>query len=149
MPWLSHDLPGATAVGRVMWGSTASIIGARTSERFCSSEVCFWPGDFLDLSEISERAFQAFLRIHVKIEVATSTALTSELLTSSNFQRKNVIETPRENSAPAGPLIFTVPACGFVVVLCVDWLKRATGWAAADIAWNTKKTRISLWIPCA
>lgn len=49
-------------------------------------------------------------------------------------------ETTRENGATAGPLIFTVPACGFLVVLYVDWLERATGWAASDnIPWNTQE----------
>jgi hypothetical protein len=32
--------------------------------------------------------------------------------------------TPRENGTMAGPLIFTVPAYGFVMALYLDWLRR-------------------------
>jgi hypothetical protein len=31
----------------------------------------------------------------------------------------------QENGAPAGPLIFTVPAYGFVMALYFDWLGRS------------------------
>ena len=33
----------------------------------------------------------------------------------------------QENGALTGPLIFTVPAYGFVMALYVDWLSRSTG----------------------
>jgi hypothetical protein len=32
--------------------------------------------------------------------------------------------THRENGVPVGPLIFTVPAYGFVMALYLDWLGR-------------------------
>jgi hypothetical protein len=32
--------------------------------------------------------------------------------------------THRENGTTAGPLIFTVPAYGFVMALYLDWLRR-------------------------
>jgi hypothetical protein len=32
--------------------------------------------------------------------------------------------THRENGTMAGPLIFTVPAYGFVMALYLDWLRR-------------------------
>ena len=34
--------------------------------------------------------------------------------------------THRENGTMAGPLIFTVPAYGFVMALYLDWLGRST-----------------------
>jgi hypothetical protein len=32
--------------------------------------------------------------------------------------------TDRENGTMAGPLIFTVPAYGFVMAIYLDWLRR-------------------------
>lgn len=48
--------------------------------------------------------------------------------------------THRENGTMAGPLIFTVPAYGFVMALYLDWLGRNTkpGAVSANIAWNTQ-----------
>jgi hypothetical protein len=36
--------------------------------------------------------------------------------------RKKMNNTHRENTTMAGPLIFTVPAYGFVMALYLDWL---------------------------
>jgi hypothetical protein len=38
--------------------------------------------------------------------------------------RKMMNNTHRENGTMAGPLIFTVPAYGFVMALYLDWLGR-------------------------
>jgi len=50
--------------------------------------------------------------------------------------------TPRENGTMAGPLIFTVPAYGFVMALYLDWL----GCSIPDVSaktgrWNYPTTR--------
>jgi hypothetical protein len=37
---------------------------------------------------------------------------------------KMMNDTDRENGTMAGPLIFTVPAYGFVMALYLDWLGR-------------------------
>jgi len=39
--------------------------------------------------------------------------------------RKIMNNIHRENGAPRGPLIFTVPAYGFVMALYLDWLAQS------------------------
>jgi hypothetical protein len=41
------------------------------------------------------------------------------------IRRKIMNNRDQENGAPTGPLIFTVPAYGFVMALYVDWLGSA------------------------
>jgi hypothetical protein len=49
----------------------------------------------------------------------------------------------QENGALRGPLIFTLPAFNFVVILSFDWLDEAN-WAAVSVkthGWNYPATR--------
>jgi hypothetical protein len=52
--------------------------------------------------------------------------------------------THRENGTMAGPLIFTVPAYGFVMALYLDWLGRNTkpGAVSANMRGAHKETQI-------
>jgi hypothetical protein len=43
------------------------------------------------------------------------------------IRRKIMNNQHQENGARTGPLIFTVPAYGFVMALYIDWLGRSAG----------------------
>jgi hypothetical protein len=55
--------------------------------------------------------------------------------------RKMMNNTDRENGTMTGPLIFTVPAYGFVMTLYLDWLGQSNRAVSAKHAVDYQTTR--------
>jgi len=59
------------------------------------------------------------------------------------IRRKIMNNKHQENGAPRDPLIFTVPAYGFVMALYLDWLDNTNRTVVSDKThgWNCLATR--------
>jgi hypothetical protein len=120
---------GAMALGGVIWGSTATIAGA--SSALLGAAMLFLTSLFLSrrlsikVTENLENTCSGFLSGTVEPEEVRPMVLTTELLAAWMIRRKIMNNKDQENEIWRGPLIFTVPAYGFVMALYLDWLGQS------------------------
>jgi MFS family permease len=132
---------GAMALGGVIWGSAAAIAGPIYT--LLGASVLFLVSLLLgrrlsiNVTRNLEERVSGVLSVSVKVGEVTPIVLTRELFASGMIRRKIKENEHNKNEALRGPLMFTIPACGFVVAPKLDWLYKIN--RVADCAQSFSK----------
>jgi hypothetical protein len=125
----------------VIWGSAAAIAGPIYT--LLGASVLFLVSLLLgrrlsiNVTRNLEERVSGVLSVSVKVGEVTPIVLTRELFASGMIRRKIKENEHNKNEALRGPLMFTIPACGFVVAPKLDWLYKIN--RVADCAQSFSK----------